>query len=412
MIRRDSRPTQIWRRGRAMALAALMFAACAGGASIQSIPSMRSLRPMQLMRPIRFFAAQAVLSPYELSLRTVRIGVFSLFRPKELVVRPVSEPNSGLTLELGGSSMTLPESAAAVMVHESSGDVLAQLGGQLQSMRPMRGASLRILGPNPHAVDSAHFWLEVPGKLRRQFTGTLEIRVRGQSLEAIVSMPLETAVASVVQAESPPGADIEALKAQAVAARSFLVARLASHADFDFCDTTHCQFLRSPPGAQSAVARATQATAGLVLAWHDATSAQDRTLAAMYARSCGGHSRTLKEIGMKSAGYPYYAVRCSYCSRHPEIWRREAQPGVGPGTEQDRLNFNRIHGWGAIPSIGASAHESSTGEEGKWMTGRGVGHGIGLCQLGAADMARHGASFAEILSHYYPNTRLVSVPGA
>lgn len=404
MTRRDSRPNPIWRRGRVMAVAALIVAVCAGSASIRSIPS-------PSMRPMQFLATQPALAPHGQSLRTVRIGVFSLFRPRELVVRPDSEPDSGssLTLKVGNSSMTLPSSFTAMTVHESNGEVLAQLAGQSQ---PMRGNSLRILGPGPHAADSTRFWLEAPGKLRRQFTGTLEIRTRGQSLEAIVSMPLETAVASVVQAESPPGAGMEALKAQAVAARSFLVAREASHKDFDFCDTTHCQFLRSPPSAVSAAARATQATAGLVLAWHDEARAQDRTLAAMYARSCGGQSRTLKEIGMKGAGYPYYAVHCSYCTRHPEVWRREAAQGTEPSTEQDRLNFNRIHGWGAIPSIGAGGHESSAGEEREWMTGRGIGHGIGLCQLGAADMARHGASFAEILSHYYPNTRLVSAPGA
>jgi stage II sporulation protein D len=266
---------------------------------------------------------------------------------------------------------------------------------------------------------AGRFSLEVPGKLRREYDGSLAISLRGDVLEAVVTMPLETAVASVVQAESPPGAGLEALKAQAVAARSFLVARQTSHLDFDFCDTTHCQFLRSPPAAGSAAAQATRATAGLVLGWFEEGSATVQTLAAMYARSCGGRTRTLEEIGVKAKGYPYYVVLCTYCSHHPELWRRapgaSAQAGIGSGaapqTERERLAFNHIHGWGAMPSLlvnGAIDSKNGVGRAGA-LEGKGVGHGIGMCQLGAADMARRGAGFADILTHYYPNTTLTTI---
>src|SRR5260221_13879275 len=95
-------------------------------------------------------------------------------------------------------------------------------------------------------------------------------------------MDVETAVASIVVAESPPHAPMEALKAQAVAARSFLAAGKGRHSGFDFCDTTHCQFLRQPPAADSPAAQATSATRGLVLAY------KGRGFAAMYSASCGG----------------------------------------------------------------------------------------------------------------------------
>ena len=77
----------------------------------------------------------------------------------------------------------------------------------------------------------------------------------------MVTMDLETAVASVVAAESPPGAGLESLKAQAVVARSFLVAAHGRHARSDFCDTTHCQFLREPPAEGSLAERAARNTA-------------------------------------------------------------------------------------------------------------------------------------------------------
>jgi stage II sporulation protein D len=327
--------------------------------------------------------------------RDVRIGVMGLFHPQELRLYPTEE--SDLEVTVDGHSLRLARNSEAVAIRLRNNRVEVQFSAD---SRVISGAILRAssgVGGTPGG-----FWLEVPGKLKRRYVGRLEIHAHGSQLETVVTMPLETAVASVVAAESPPGSGFEALKAQAVAARSFLAARQAGHADFDFCDTTHCQFLRSPPAPGSAANKAARSTRGLILEWHEDTAGRDRPLAAMYARSCGGRTRTLHEAGVRSDGYPYYAVQCDYCSRHPEVWQRESKGA--PRTEQERLAFNRIHGWGAVPSLSASSADA----EGQ-IQGRGVGHGIGLCQLGAADMARQGSTFAQILAHYYPNTKLTPI---
>lgn len=325
----------------------------------------------------------------------VRIGVLGLFHPQELRLYPVG--NSDLEVAIDSRSSRLARGAQVAAIHLRGNQLAVQFGAD---SGVVFGGALHTSGG--FAANPGGFWLEVPGKLKRKYSGTLEIHVHGSQLEAVVTMPLETAVASVVAAESPPGAGLEALKAQAVAARSFLVAHQAGHADFDFCDTTHCQFLRSPPEPGSEPDKAARATRGLILEWHDDAAGRDRPLAAMYARSCGGRTRTLREVGVRGDGYPYYAVRCDYCSRHPEVWQRETKGA--PRTEQERLAFNRIHGWGAVPSLPAGG----AGSDGQ-MQGRGVGHGIGLCQLGAAEMARQGATFVQILAHYYPNTKLTPI---
>jgi peptidoglycan hydrolase-like amidase len=207
--------------------------------------------------------------------------------------------------------------------------------------------------------------LAVPGKLARRFGGRLEISAAEDALVPVILMDTEVAVASVVAAEIPPGAPIEALKAQAVVARSFFAAARRRHTGFDFCDTTHCQFLRDAPRAQGAATRATAATRGLVLAWRGAP------LAALYSASCGGRTRALDGAG--PGNYPYFAVACQYCARG-----------------------NRA----------ACAYCTRT--TGRWANrrGAGAGHGIGLCQTGAAAMAADGAGFRTILEHYYPNTVL------
>jgi stage II sporulation protein D len=332
----------------------------------------------------------------------VRIGVLGLFHPQQL--RLIAGRGSALDLRLDGQSHRVAGEPVTIGLHGGAMEV--QLGAGTPAIPAV---SLRAI-PEASPVDSGAFWLEVPGKLKRQYAGRLEICPHGAALAAIVTMPLETAVASVVSAESPPGATTAALEAQAVAARSFLAARQAGHADFDFCDTTHCQFLRSPPEPGSGADEAARSTRGLVLTWHEEAANRDRTLAAMYARSCDGRTRSLREIGVRGEGYPYYAVPCEYCGRHPELLQRDGEVPVR--SERERLAFNRIHGWGAVPSLPAeSANDAVHGSRlgGSGLGGRGVGHGIGLCQLGAADMARRGASFAQILAHYYPNTMLRNV---
>jgi peptidoglycan hydrolase-like amidase len=246
----------------------------------------------------------------------IRIGVFSLFKPDEIVVMAVDAPldieSGGLTSRLEGSQFTALRSAATVTSPTG--------------------------GPAP-------FILNIRGKIRRRFQGTLEIIRTPYYLEAVVTMDLEQAVESAVAAEMLPDTPLEAVKAQAVAARSYYVASYGRHQDFDACDSTHCQFMRELPSRSSLAAQATRETTGLVLTY------QGKPLAALYSASCGGTTREVDEPG---TGYPYYAVVCDYCQRH----RR-----------------------GVIE-----------------------GHRYGLCQRGAAGMARTGASYRAILSHYYPGT--------
>ena len=203
-----------------------------------------------------------------------------------------------------------------------------------------------------------------------------------------------------IRDRSGPDTPLEALKAQAVAARSFLAAGKGRHRGFDFCDTTHCQFLREAPQASSAAALATAATSGLVLAY------QDEVFAAMYSASCGGKTHTLDELGIAVRDYPYFSVVCDYCHRHPERWMvsLEAHDAAElKGTEASRLKVARKLGWQTFPS---NSYETQREGERVLVQGTGKGHGIGLCQRGAADMARQGASFQQILEHYYPNTHV------
>lgn len=202
--------------------------------------------------------------------------------------------------------------------------------------------------PSPAARAARQiFSLPFPGKIARHYRGTLELKPGSGALVAVVSLDLETAVASVVAAESLSGAPLEALKAQAVAARSYFAAGKGRHSEFDFCDTTHCQFLREPPGPGTA-AEAASATRGLVMVY------QSQPFAAMYTRSCSGRARTPVELGLSPDPYPYYSVDCKYCREHPSRWQsrisaRDAASLRSPD-ESSRLKMDRRLGWSTAPS--------------------------------------------------------------
>lgn len=255
--------------------------------------------------------------------QTLDIGVFTLFKPVELRVSPASTP--------------------ILITTDATQKILE--GRQSFNIRvAQRTAPVRVTSRDGAATD---FHLAIPGKIDRQFHGVLTITARGHKLEAVVSIDREVAVASVVAAEMTPGSPLEALKAQAVAARSYYAAAGPRHDNFDFCDTTHCQFLRAWPNPESAAFRAAHDTHGITLEY------AGKPLAALYSASCGGQTRALADI---TDGYPYYSVPCDFCRRHA--------PGIVRG------------------------------------------HQFGLCQNGASGMAAAGANFQTILNHYFPGTSL------
>lgn len=255
---------------------------------------------------------------FPLAAQGIQVGVFGLFHSQTFTVRSCSTAPilAGIQLE-GAQTATIT-------------------------------SPTRVTSPSGGPAD---IFLAIPGKIERCYHGTLDIRHAPHSdqLLAIVGMDIETAVASIVAAELPPGTPIEALKAQAVVARSFLAASPPRHRDFQFCDTTHCQFLRETPLPRSAPARATELTTGLLLTY------EGIPIAPRYSALCGGRT-----IASAAEHYPYRSVRCDYCQRHP--------------TEPVR------------------------------------GHRLGMCQVGASGMAVEGVGFREILNHYYPGTAVKDFP--
>jgi stage II sporulation protein D len=331
--------------------------------------------------------------------RTVRIGVLSIFHPHELTI--AADPTGELMIAAGGQRIFLQQGSNCSLLRvRSAGENLLLSCNTME----LRGGELHASGRNQQ---SAGLVITLPGKIKRRYVGVLELKAMRGELFPIITMDLETAVASVVLAETTPGTPLEALKAQAIVSRSYFVSGGGRHSEFDFCDLTHCQFLREPPASDSPAANAAASTQGLVLTY------EEKPVAAMFTRSCGGRTRTLEEIRVSQKGYPYFSVRCDFCYNNPVRWARkvsrEDEELLKLRGENGRLVIGRRLGWNAVPSNNFTAQE--TGRE-VTLSGVGQGHGLGLCQRGARGMAEGGFDFRAILDHYFPNTRLEALPSS
>ena len=345
-------------------------------------------------------ASKAVLSVFlvlmtssRAAAQEVQIGVLGLFHPREVTLSAGGREAIEVT---AGDKVFVLEPGVRIgvaRIQVSNGGLIVEFGRQM-----VRAGEISATGRNK---SSASLLLRVPGKVSRKYRGTLDVKTFRGEVVPIVTMDLETAVASVVAAESDRDAPLEALKAQAVVTRSYFVAGKGRHHHFDFCDLTHCQSLREPPGSESPAGVAAVATRGLVLTF------EEKPIAAMFTRSCAGHTRTPAELGISFSNYPYYSVECGACYKSPKRWScrisvQEAARLIGKG-EAGRLAVNRRLGWNTVRSNNFTVQR----KEGEViLEGIGEGHGIGLCQRGARAMAEGGANYHEIIGHYFPNTKL------
>jgi stage II sporulation protein D len=234
--------------------------------------------------------------------------------------------------------------------------------------------------------------------------------------DGIVRVPMEEYVAWVLSGEAGGITEYSALEAIAVAARSYARAHLGRHAaeGFDFCETTHCQDAR--PGAASLqLRRAAERTADQVI-WRDG-----QLVPGFHHRHCGGRTATPREVWAGERDYGLVSIEDSYCGSAPgSAWRSVLKlPGTdlrvagrtpsgrvanlrdGPrliDAEAFHLQVGRTLGWSILRS---RFYDLRREGESYVAQGRGQGHGVGLCQTGAAARAHSGHGRDAILRAYF-----------
>ena len=270
------------------------------------------------------------------------------------------------------------------------------------------------------AVEGPYFALE-----GRPYRGGLVARVEGGRLLLVNVLPLEDYLLGVLPAEMPASFPEEALKAQAVLARTFAVRRLNPLAPYDLCATEACQVYLGLSAETPRHERAVRATEGRVLSY------AGQVASALYHADSGGMTAGSEEVFQKAL--PYLRPRPDPYAKGPKsVWQQAVRPeeaaralralGYAPRGDDPpqvlekspsgrawrvRLLGVEVRGPEAQRLLRLMGLPSAMAEFQGWLAlGRGAGHGVGLSQWGAKGMAERGYGYREILGYYFPGTLL------
>lgn len=275
------------------------------------------------------------------------------------------------------------------------------------------------------------------------------LRVWNPEAERMEEMPLERYVYGVVAAEMPAAYHLEALRAQAVAARTRAVCQLEEGgcslaAGADVCTGSgHCQGFAGEaeleakwgneyPLYQSRIAEAVSSTAGQILTW------EGEPITVMYHAISGGRTENVQAVfaqalpylvSVESAGEEGvrgYRQDAFFAYEEAAQLLQSAFPDLGITAENLRRTLvvaahtatgrveSLLAGEGQVKGtdfrralgLRSTLFTFSMDDEGITFHQTGYGHGVGMSQAGANRMAAEGGSYEQILAHYYPSTTL------
>jgi stage II sporulation protein D len=276
--------------------------------------------------------------------------------------------------------------------------------------------------------------------------GTDEPRLR-----VVARVDIERYLTGVVPHEMYSNWPEAALRAQAVASRTYALYKIKtrSRLDYDVHDTTASQVWKPDQKVAPHIRMVVNSTRGVVM------SDNWRLFPSYYSMRCGGETKDGADVFVSRHIAPLTGVRCPYCGQGPEAagsWTfrlapqelaellREAGYAVGRVTRVQALDRHArpreslgrvydvaIHHQGpgrilTLPALrfrgalgGGKTRLASTyfevenGRDAITFRGRGNGHGVGMCQWGAHHLAENGHGYRSILDYYYRGHTLVKL---
>lgn len=380
----------------------------------------------------RAFRPQAVLGLASASLSLLLgTAIASPAQASDLEMRVAIEEDVQQT-QIGGHT--------DAVVTDSSGRVLGEIRGGTALTATYAGGGVRMGEWQADALwvepeNDGFVWIG-----SKWYRGKARVVPTAQGLTVVNYVNLEEYLYSVVGAEVPTTWPLEALKAQAVAARSYALYQRQTSANtvFDVGDTTRWQVYAGLEEEAASTQAAVKATEGQVLTFNG------QIINAVFHSSSGGHTENVEDIWQSPL--PYLRGVPDYDQEAPVFrWQvrlsadqiRQAIPSVGTvvALEPERLTpRGRVV---TMRVIGDSGQTTVSGNELRRMfnlrstlftvqqqygrvaavdgtqapsefviDGGGFGHGIGMSQYGAYGMARQGRDYREILAHYYSGSTL------
>jgi stage II sporulation protein D len=259
------------------------------------------------------------------------------------------------------------------------------------------------------------------------YDGDLILIPSGNYFQIINGIDLEKYVAAVIEAEGGSNAHLEYYKAQAILIRTYAIKNMYRHGaqNYNLCSSVHCQAYKGKSMLNKQIYEAAFSTSGLVL-----TDKDSNLITAPYHSNCGGLTCSADVAWQKrlpcliSIHDPFcVSGKNSSWSQHVPVdkWTGYLQSN-GLNTEgmsikdyvcknPGRVKFYTI-GNVSIPMKKIrddfqlkSAYFQISYENGDYLIfkGKGFGHGVGLCQEGAMEMAKAGYTYPDIIHFYFQN---------
>lgn len=265
-----------------------------------------------------------------------------------------------------------------------------------------------------------------------------------QSCDLIYQPLMEDYISSLLAKEMHGQWPLEALKAQAIAARTYALDKLNRNKDETFTleNSEKHQVNGTFFDETISTRKAAVKTKGLVL-----TSPKGKLVPAFFHSKCGGKTLRPEQVWTNSIN-GYAQVDCPYCHPHgKKDWMRSftknrlleiIEKVVGQKLNIASLDlklvpdnfakddfrfyldgdqiiipkskFRKVLGREILPSNNFRISQVKyNGAKSFVLRGKGNGHGVGLCQFGAFEMARQGMTYRQIISHYYPNLKIKKI---
>lgn len=271
----------------------------------------------------------------------------------------------------------------------------------------------------------------------RKYAGQLRASLQSSVVKLVNVVDVDDYLPSVVQVEAD-GMKPAALEAQAIVSRTFAItAHRHGSQGYALCDLAHCQVYRGSEAGAEAVS-AVKRTANQVLLIGGMVLKP-----AFFHSSCGGHTSSAADVfGEDAAGSAVSDVEHGEprCKTKDFEWTFEATQSdfakafnvkpVGTAIEPLRRDkagrlielrvfgkrmtgqaflsqAGRAFGWQAVRTAKLTARETDSSVQ---LRGTGLGHGVGLCQLGAKALAERGVDAKGILSRYFPESQVKPAP--
>jgi stage II sporulation protein D len=271
--------------------------------------------------------------------------------------------------------------------------------------------------------DSFSLMMNGKSRIRQYYSGDLCCLPDLGTLVFINISDVEKYIAGVVMAEGGPGKNLEYFKTQAIIARTYMYKYFDKHlADrYNVCDNTHCQAFNGL-SSDTLINKAALGTRGLVILDKDST-----LIISAFHSNCGGETSSSEDVWLLPQPY-LKSVVDPYChASRNAIWRKSFpvnewvsyirksgyngkmdDPSVFNFVQKSRLVDYKTGSFSMpLRSLRSDLNLRSTffsvyaiGDS-IVLKGRGYGHGVGLCQEGAMEMAAKGFNYKQIIDFYY-----------